>query len=107
MDRTIKLIKEKIYKISDEKGIKIDRVILFGSRARGDFKHNSDWDILIVVNKDLPFQEKRELSRIIRKRLAEFLIPSDIIVKSKEEINYYKDFMGSVVREALKEGINI
>ncbi|MGD9976140.1 MAG: nucleotidyltransferase domain-containing protein [Desulfatirhabdiaceae bacterium] len=25
-------------------------VILYGSRARGDFTNNSDWDILILVN---------------------------------------------------------
>ena len=28
------------------------RVILFGSRARGDAHANSDWDILILVDKD-------------------------------------------------------
>jgi predicted nucleotidyltransferase len=29
------------------------QVFLFGSRARGDYKKNSDWDILILV--DTPF----------------------------------------------------
>lgn len=27
-------------------------VILFGSRARGDAKANSDWDVLIILDKD-------------------------------------------------------
>ena len=27
-------------------------VILYGSRARGDNKPDSDWDILVIVNKD-------------------------------------------------------
>lgn len=26
---------------------------LYGSRARGDFKPNSDWDLLILLNKDM------------------------------------------------------
>jgi len=41
-------MKEKINKIInqvfEEKGIKVEKIILFGSRARGDFKENSDWD---------------------------------------------------------------
>jgi hypothetical protein len=34
-------------------------------------------------------------------------IPTDIIVKSEEEIAYYRDKIGSIVREALKKGISI
>ena len=30
----------------------VSSVILFGSRARGDARPDSDWDLLILVNKD-------------------------------------------------------
>jgi uncharacterized protein len=40
-DRIIKTIREK-----DPKAV----AYLFGSRARGDFRHDSDWDILILVD---------------------------------------------------------
>ena len=33
------------------------RAILYGSRARGDAKSSSDWDILILLNKDKLVQE--------------------------------------------------
>ena len=28
------------------------KAILFGSRARGDAKHDSDWDVLVLLGKD-------------------------------------------------------
>ena len=30
----------------------IEQVILFGSRARGDAKEDSDWDLLLLLNKE-------------------------------------------------------
>ena len=33
-------------------------VILFGSRARGDEKKDSDWDILILTDSNLDFQKE-------------------------------------------------
>ncbi len=27
----------------------LENIILFGSRARGDFDEDSDWDVLIII----------------------------------------------------------
>ncbi|GEP07567.1 nucleotidyltransferase domain-containing protein [Methylobacterium oxalidis] len=32
----------------------VERVILFGSRARGDHDHDSDWDLCVLLNDDIP-----------------------------------------------------
>ena len=100
-------IKEKVYKIFREANVGINRIILFGSRARGDWERDSDWDLLIVVDRELTRNEKMELSHLIRKELAEEYIACDVIIKSEKEIEYYKDFFGTVTYEALKEGIEI
>jgi len=42
-------IKKIILEILYSMKISIKDIILFGSRARGDYKKNSDWDILIIV----------------------------------------------------------
>ncbi|RDD52236.1 nucleotidyltransferase domain-containing protein, partial [Nanoarchaeota archaeon NZ13-N] len=44
MEETLKLIKETILNVAKEYNVEIDKIILFGSRARGDFRENSDWD---------------------------------------------------------------
>jgi predicted nucleotidyltransferase len=42
------------------------QVFLFGSRARDDFRPDSDWDILILLNKPrVDYQERKQ----IRKKL--------------------------------------
>ncbi|GGK33342.1 hypothetical protein GCM10011322_20100 [Salinarimonas ramus] len=32
----------------------VERVILFGSRARADHDRDSDWDLLVVLSDDIP-----------------------------------------------------
>ena len=49
-------------------------VILFGSRARGDFRPDSDWDVLILLNKPkIDYHEKR----LIRKQLYQVELESE------------------------------
>ena len=100
-------IKERVQEIFKEADVEVNRIILFGSRARGNWERGSDWDLLIVVDKELTRNEKMELSHLIRKELAEEYIACDVIVKSEKEIEYYKDFFGTVTHEALKEGVEI
>ncbi|MHB9143442.1 MAG: nucleotidyltransferase domain-containing protein [Paludibacter sp.] len=42
----LKTIREKLKTIAPD-----TKAILFGSRARGNFSRNSDWDILILLDK--------------------------------------------------------
>lgn len=105
--QTIKNIKQTILEYLKEKGINIKRIILFGSRARGDFKTNSDWDLLIVLGKQVSREEKKEIAHKIRKELANLYIPCDVIVSSEEEIEKRKEVIGSVIRNALKRGVTL
>jgi len=100
-------IKKIINQVFEEKGIKVEKIILFGSRARGDFKRNSDWDLLIIVSNELDLEDKRKISKEIRIKLAEIFIPCDVLIKSASEIKYYSNFIGTTTREALKEGVEI
>lgn len=105
MDEKRKEIKEQIMNSLDEMGISFERIILFGSRARGDYNEDSDYDILIVTEETFPFKEKIRISEAVRDRVVKLHIPSDIIIRSHEEVDYFRDKINSVVGEAVQEGI--
>ena len=88
-------------------GHNYEEIILFGSRARGDSSEKSDYDFMIVMKNNLIVREKIKLSSLLRKKLAKKGIDADLVIKSKDELNYYRTKIGSVVREALKEGITL
>ncbi len=99
------IIKSKISLILGQRGIVFKDIILFGSRARGQFNRFSDYDILVIIDETLNMRDKINTIEAIRTELAELLISSDIILKSQQEAEFYKDKIGSVVREAFKEGV--
>lgn len=107
IERVNELIKREIEMAVGEFGLEIDRIILFGSRARGDHSFGSDWDILLVLKGKAGLAQERRLAKAIRERLAEHLIDVDILVRSQEEFELYRGLLGTVTREASKEGIPI
>jgi predicted nucleotidyltransferase len=78
-----------------------ERVILFGSRARGDARPDSDIDLLIVQETDDP-PARRSLA--IRRALRGIPVGKDVIVYTPEE---FADWMGaslSLAGRAAREG---
>jgi len=81
------------------------KVLLFGSRARKDFNQDSDYDFLIITKETLNISKKRILKSMIRKELARFKIPADILIQSEEELNLKKEITGHILKQVLKEGV--
>jgi predicted nucleotidyltransferase len=83
---------------------KPEKIILFGSRARGEANPGSDVDLLIV----LPEAKNRRQTAIeIRRALTGFPMAKDIIVTTPEEIARRGHLVGTVLRSALREGKTI
>ncbi|MGB9859634.1 MAG: nucleotidyltransferase domain-containing protein [Moorellaceae bacterium] len=76
-----------------------DKVILFGSRSRGDQDPGSDYDLLVLKG---GVDNRRALAQKIYKSLAGLPVSVDIIVETPEGIERYRDERGFVYREALK-----
>jgi len=82
-------------------------IILFGSRARGDDKGNSDYDLLIILENSVDIPERLRYQSLIRKVLAEHDINSDVIIQSRDDFEIKKNLPGHIVRSAFKEGVRL
>jgi predicted nucleotidyltransferase len=81
------------------------RILLFGSKARGDFKRDSDYGILIITKKTLPSREKITWCSKIDKALVKAVhAPFDVLLDSEEEVTSKKELPGHIIRKAIHEG---
>ncbi len=97
-------IKNTILEIAKREGIKIDKIILFGSRARGDASEDSDWDVLIVVE-EMERKARWEFAKKVRLKLAKEFIDVDVIVQELNDFKKRKNFLSTISREADERGI--
>ena len=78
-----------------------DKIILFGSHARGTAGPDSDVDLLVVM----PVSgSKRSMRVAIRVALADIGLAKDVIVATPEEVALYRDQVGTIIYPALREG---
>lgn len=81
-----------------------DRIILFGSAARGEIGPDSDLDLLVVKS---GVAHRRRLAQEIYVKLFGVPIPVDVIVVTPEDIQAFRDKVGTIVGPALQEGKQI
>lgn len=79
-----------------------------GSRARGEFSSDSDYDLLIITQDTFDPRTKMNWESKIRKALVnELSLPFDVIIQSKKEVSEKKDLYGHIVYYAMKEAVEI
>jgi predicted nucleotidyltransferase len=80
------------------------RIILFGSRARGEARADSDLDLLIVLSE---IEYKRAVTTDLMRTLSDLPVSKDIVVTTPQEIAERGDVLGQILRPALREGVTI
>lgn len=82
-----------------------DRVILFGSAAKGLMGVDSDIDLLVVENEPFgPDRSRLREIRRIRAALSRFHVPKDILVYSVEEVAKWRNSINHIIARCLREG---
>ena len=77
------------------------KVILFGSRARGDARPDSDFDLLVVRDSDKPRPER---SAPIYTALADLPAEVEVMVYTPAEIKEWEQVPEAFVTTAIREG---
>ncbi len=77
------------------------RVILFGSRARGDYHADSDIDLFIEMeSNEKPWERRVKIGSLFLNRWW----PMDILVYTTREIEERRNSLASIIPDILQEG---
>ncbi len=94
LDEVIRRLREELSKIPS-----VRLILIFGSVARGDYRPDSDVDVMLVAEK---VREARERAREISSNIfADTGVPVTVIVVSPED---YSEESFSLIRRAKEEG---
>ena len=79
-----------------------DKIILFGSHARGDAGPDSDVDLLVVM--EVEKKDRFEKTVEIRGALHDIDTPKDVIVTTPSDYSWRTEIVGTIEHVAVREG---
>jgi len=96
------LVREIVRRIVDT--AQPDKVIMFGSHARGDARPNSDVDVLVIKPSDEP-RYRRSVPLYVA--LADLPVEVEVMVYTPEEVAEWSEVPQAFVTTAVREGKTI
>jgi uncharacterized protein len=99
VNRWLPVIKRRIVR-----RLQPERIVLFGSQARGSAGPDSDLDILVVVPEGT---DRRAALIAARVALSDIPLPKDVFVTTPSEAKRFGGIVGTILQPALAEGTTI
>ena len=93
------IVEAMVSRLTDR--FKPERILLFGSRARGDATESSDVDLLVVMPDGT---DRRQAAIEMHVLLGDLPAAKDIVVTTPAHIAERGHVIGTVLRPALREG---
>jgi predicted nucleotidyltransferase len=94
-NRTLREIVRRVVEVAQP-----ERIILFGSAARGEMGPNSDVDLLVVKAN----AHRRQLAQQIYRNLIGVGQAVDVVVVTPDDIERYRNTHALIIAPALREG---
>lgn len=76
-------------------------MVLFGSRARGDAREDSDFDLMVEMESPLPLRQR---ARAIYGLFGPRRWSMDVLVYTPEEVRTQRQFRNSLIHSIEQEG---
>ena len=82
------------------------KILLFGSQARGDAREDSDVDLMVVCEGAFggTVEPRRALGTRLQHRLGRFKVSKDILLFTEREFNEWKGEQNHCIGRAAREG---
>ena len=93
------LLDEMVRRI--RQAVQPEKIVLFGSRARGDAHPQSDFDFLIIQHSDQPRYRR---SGPVYSALADIPAEVEVIVYTPQEVQEWRNVPRAFVTTAIREG---
>ena len=82
-----------------------EAIILFGSRARGDARADSDVDLLVIETEPFsPQRSRRKEVAHLQMALRELTLSKDLIIYSRDEFEHWRNSLNHLAGRACREG---
>lgn len=105
-DKRTEILRELKESLESFLGDRLMRMALFGSTARGDYNHESDIDVAIIIR-----ALTRKLKHQILDRVAEIelkhLMPISVLILSEDEFNRLKRRERRIALDIEREGVSL
>jgi len=104
---TAQKVEKQLKTTAEKENIKIEKIILFGSRARNDYNEESDVD-LIIVSKDFEGVDWYKRGEKFQYQWDYDKLPTpEIICMTPKELAKRKQKKADIARIATEEGVEI
>lgn len=89
--------------------INIEKIYLFGSRARNENEKDSDYDIMVLINNEISSVARRKLLANLDRFLIknDAILPMDLLLKNSNKFLQESSDVGYLAYQVKKEGILI
>lgn len=81
-----------------------EKIVLFGSAARGEMGPHSDVDLLVVKDYEKHWRERKRVYDDIYRELYGVPVAIDVVVATPDDVERYRDSHPLVFKPALREG---